>query len=82
MRWKDNIQGKDSKSSDIHGVVCETTKYATSTIGDCEFIDVLSEYSNDPGSFRFKPKKSDKNTEIQCFQQVKPGIEVKKHSRA
>ena len=46
----------------------------------CEYNDVLM--SDSGGSFRFKPKKNDKNTEIQCFQQVKPGFEVKKHSRA
>ena len=79
LRWKESIQGKESKSSDIHGVICETTKYATATVGICEYNDVFS--SDSVGSFRFKPKKSDKNTEIQCFQQVKPGFEVKKHSR-
>ena len=34
------------------------------------------------GSFRFQPNQFDTKSEIQCFQQVKPGFEVKVSSRA
>ena len=63
----------------MHGVICETTKHATSTVGICEFKNVFSPGSDDPsGSLRFESNESNKHTEIQCFQQVKPGLEVKK----
>ena len=73
---RERIQWKDSKASDIHGVICETTKHATSTVGICEFVDVWGNVYT-PGSFRFNSDESNKNTDIKCFQQVKPGFEVK-----
>ena len=68
-------QRKDSKASDIHGVICETTKHATSTVGTCKF-DFPHGYPT-YGSFSFKRNESDKESKIKCFQQVKPGFEVK-----
>ena len=72
---RERIQWKDSKASDMHGVICETTKHATSTVGICEFVDVFG-IADAPGSFRFNSDESNKNTDIKCFQQVKPGFEV------
>ena len=65
----------------MHGVICETTKYAASTGGICEFDNVFNESKNS-GSFRFKSNGPNDNQDIKCFQQVKPGFEVKKYLRA
>ena len=69
------IQRKDSKASDIHGVICETTKHATSTVGTCKFDFPYG--SPTYGTFSFKRNESEKESKIKCFQQVKPGLEVK-----
>ena len=65
----------------MHGVNCETTKYAASTGGICEFDNVFNESKNSV-SFSFKSNGINQNQEIKCFQQIKPGFEVKKHLRA
>lgn len=73
LSWR--IQRKDSKASDIHGVICETTKHATSTVGTCKFDFPYG--SPTYGTFSFKRNESEKESKIKCFQQVKPGLEVK-----
>ena len=81
MGWSENILRLESKASDIHGVICETTKHATSTGGICEFKNVFSYGSSDQsGWLRFKPNEFNTESEIKCFKQVKPGFEVEKDS--
>ena len=66
----------------MHGVICETTKYATSTAGICDFVDFFTDISTGLGSFRFNPNQFNTKSEIKCLQQVKSGFEVKGHFRA
>ena len=68
------IHSKESKSTDSHGVICETTKMAISGFGICDFVaDEWSEY----GSFSFKPTNS--SDEIKCSQLVQAGFaDIKK----
>ena len=65
------IQSQESKSSDIHGVICETTKLATSDFGTggiCDFESYWDVY----GSFSFKQTHS--SDEIKCSQLIQAGI--------
>ena len=68
------IHSKESKSTDSHGVICETTKMAISDFGICDFtVDEFGGY----GSFSFKPTNS--SDEIKCSQLVQAGfLDIKK----
>ena len=61
------IHSKESKSTDSHGVICETTKMATPDIGICYFFS-----DGEHGSFGFKPTNS--SDEIKCSQLVQAGF--------
>ena len=69
--WTQIIIGKihwqESEPTDIHGVICETTKVATSDFGICDY-----EADSWHGSFSFKGTNS--SDEIQCSQLVKTGF--------
>ena len=59
----------ESKPTDIHGVICETTKLATSDFGICDFeTDQLGHY----GLFSLKPTNS--SDEIKCSKIVQAGF--------
>ena len=62
----------ESKATDIHGVICETTKLATSDFGICNFKRSGDYFDGEYGSFRFKPTNS--SDEIKCSQLVQTGF--------
>ena len=62
------IRRSENQPTDLHGVNCETSKIATSTAGICDF-DILT------GSFSFKPKETQLESEVKCFQPFKPGFQ-------
>ena len=64
------IPSKETKSSDIHGIICETTKFASLDTKMCQFVSTWKS-----GSFSYKPNKiSNFKSQIKCFQSVKTGI--------
>ena len=70
----EKIHWKESEPKDIHGVICETTKLATSDFGICEFdrqIDDL--FGGIYGSFSLKGTNS--SEEIKCSQLVQTGFQ-------
>ena len=68
------IHLKESKSTDIHGVTCETTKMSTSDFSKCDFEqDEGGQY----GSFSFKPINS--SDDVQCSQLLQTGFKNIKH---
>ena len=69
IRFSSEIQLKESKSFDIHGVICETTKLATSDFGICDFELDLSQWF---GSFSLKP--TNLTDDIKCSQLVQTGF--------
>ena len=64
------IHSQESKSTDSHGVICETTKMAISDFGICDFEEPYG--SDESGSFSFKPTNS--SDEIKCSQLVQAGF--------
>ena len=64
------IHSKESKPTDSHGVICETTKMATSDFGICDFQ--RADYTFSGGSFSFKPTNS--SDEIKCSEVVQAGF--------
>ena len=63
------IRLKESKSIDTHGVICETTKLATSDFGICNFEVDVSQFF---GSFSLKP--TNLTDDIKCSQLVQTGF--------
>ena len=54
----------------MHGVICETTRLATS---DFDFCDFETSYLGDYGSFSFKPINS--SDQIKCSKFVQTGFQ-------
>ena len=65
------IHLKESKSTDIHGVICETTKLATSKFETCDFE--TSGWWGEYGLFSFKPTNS--SDKIKCSKLFKTGLQ-------
>ena len=74
--WTQNISEKihwwESESTDIHGVICETTKLATSDFGICDFVADENTSWSTYGSFSFKPTNS--SDEVKCSHVVQTGF--------
>ena len=63
---------KETKSSDIHDTICETTKFATSGGSVCNFEEQFIWFDTNMGSFSFKPNQTDPRTgPLKCYQPVK-----------
>ena len=65
---------EETKSSDVHETICETTKFATSAAPVCDYEEQLIWFDTNMGSFSFKPNETDPRTEIKCYQPVKPAF--------
>ena len=70
------IHSKKSQSTDIHGVICETKKLATSDFSVCDFeYSTDTDYENNIvyyGSFSFKP--TDLSYEVKCSKLIQTGF--------
>ena len=63
------IHSQESKSTDSHGLICETPKMSISDFGICDFTaDEYGQY----GSFSFKPTNS--SEKIKCSKLVQTGF--------